>query len=552
MTLRVAILGNYALQFLKKAIAKQAKQNGLDIEIYLADFDQVDLEILDESSELYAFNPDYVLIHESAIALKQKFYEYSDSDRPQFAQNHVQRLNMLFNTIGQRLSKAVILYPNLELVYDNVFGNYYAKVSTSWDYQLNKLNWLITETVENCSNVLMLDINNLLKEKITKDWTLYVNADLHFNLEATTEIASEIIRMIKVAQGKFMKCIILDLDNTTWGGIIGDDGLDKIEIGSLGIGKAFSKLQTWVKELKNRGIIVAVCSKNEEAIAKEPFEKHPEMVLKLSDIAVFVANWENKADNIRFIQQVLNIGFDSMVFVDDNPMERNLVKTELPEITVPEMPEDPANYLSYLIGLNLFETVSFSSTDKERTNQYKEEAERQLLAQKITNIDEYLASLNMKGTIEPFKEIDFARIAQLTQRSNQFNLRTIRYSEHEIAQLASSKSHKTYAIKLTDKFGDYGLISVVILAKQGDNSWFVDTWLMSCRVLKRGVEQFIMNHVVSELNNSNTIKGEYLETSKNALVKNLLPDLSFKHTTGNEFELKTTNFTPLKTSILHG
>ena len=235
--------------------------------------------------------------------------------------------------------------------------------------------------------------------------------------------------------------MILDLDNTTWGGIIGDDGMENIQIGSLGIGKAFSEFQYWIKKLKNRGIIVAVCSKNTESVAKEPFEKHPDMVLRLSDISVFIANWDNKVDNIRQIQSILNIGFDSMVFLDDNPFERNIVRENIPEICVPELPEDPANYLEYLYGLNLFETVSFSNEDSARTKLYQIEAERAKVQKKFTNEDDFLKNLEMVSVIEPFNKFNTPRMAQLSQRTNQFNLRTIRYSEADIERISKSKDY---------------------------------------------------------------------------------------------------------------
>jgi FkbH-like protein len=238
--------------------------------------------------------------------------------------------------------------------------------------------------------------------------------------------------------GKFKKCVVLDLDNTVWGGIIGDDGLENIQVGSLGIGKAFTEFQYWVKKLKNRGVIVAVCSKNTESVAKEPFEKHPDMVLKLDDIAVFIANWENKVDNIRKIQQILNIGFDSMVFLDDNPFERNMVRENIPGLLVPELPEDPAEYLEYLYTLDLFETVSYTDNDAERTRQYQIEAQRITLFEKFTNEDDFLESLNMVSVVESFSKFNIPRVAQLSQRSNQFNLRTIRYTEADLEHIAAS------------------------------------------------------------------------------------------------------------------
>jgi FkbH-like protein len=331
------------------------------------------------------------------------------------------------------------------------------------------------------------------------------------------------------------KCVILDLDNTLWGGIIGDDGMENIQIGELGIGKAFTNLQMWLKQLKQRGIILAVCSKNDETIVREPFEKHPDMILKLSDIAVFVANWDNKVQNINYIQSILNIGFDSMVFLDDNPFERNMVKTHIPYITVPDLPEDPSEYLTYLRSCNLFETASFTPEDEQRTQQYQEEAQRAVVQKQCINEDEFLLSLNMHSVVKPFDKFSIPRVSQLTQRSNQFNLRTIRYTEEEISAIADSDEHITLDFTLEDKYGDYGLISIIILKKQSD-ALFIDTWIMSCRVLKRGMEKFVLNQIAQQASKIGVKKiiGEYLPTAKNGLVKGHYNELGFTKCDGED------------------
>ncbi|MDA3929063.1 MAG: HAD-IIIC family phosphatase, partial [Prolixibacteraceae bacterium] len=360
--------------------------------------------------------------------------------------------------------------------------------------------------------------------------SIYINTEMVLGQEVLPLVASRTIDTISSLQGRFKKCVVLDLDNTLWGGAIGDYGIENIEIGSLGIGKAFTEFQYWIKKLKNRGIIIAVCSKNTEAIAKEPFEKHPDMVLHLEDISVFVANWENKADNIRKIQRILNIGFDAMVFIDDNPFERNMVRENIPEISVPEMPEDPADYLEYLYPLNLFETVSFSGEDANRTKQYQTEAKRVAVQHSYTNEDDFLKSLNMISSVESFNAFNTPRVAQLTQRSNQFNLRTIRYTDAEISQTIEAKHTYTFAFTLEDKYGDNGLISVVILKKETDGILFIDTWLMSCRVLKRGMENFVLNQLIqfAKLNSFTQLKGEYIATAKNEMVKEFYHQLGFK------------------------
>ena len=349
------------------------------------------------------------------------------------------------------------------------------------------------------------------------------------SIDALPYFAHSVIQIICAFRGSIKKCIVLDLDNTIWGGIIGDDGIENIQIGELGIGKAFSEFQYWIKKMQQRGIIIAVCSKNDESVAKEPFEKHPDMVLRLKDIAVFIANWENKADNINHIQKILNIGFDSMVFMDDNPFERNMVRENIPQITVPELPEDPALYLDYLYSLNLFETVSASDEDSQRTIQYQKEAERMVFQESFANENDFLKSLNMCSEVKPFDNFTIPRVAQLSQRSNQFNLRTVRYTEDDIKQIVSSEKYITLSFTLEDKFGDNGLICAIILEKQTDTALFIDTWFMSCRVLKRGMESYVMNTIIEIAREKgfSTIIGEYIPTSKNGMVKEHYKDLGF-------------------------
>ena len=322
-----------------------------------------------------------------------------------------------------------------------------------------------------------------------------------------------------------------------WGGVIGDDGIEGIQLGhGLGIGKAFTEFQMWVKKLKQRGVIICVASKNNEETAKEPFEKHPDMVLKLDDIAVFMANWETKVDNIRAIQQVLNIGFDSMVFLDDNPFERNMVRENIPGITVPELPEDPGEYLEFLYGENLFETASYSGLDKDRTKQYQVEAQRVSLQKTFANEADFLKSLNMVSIVSGFTKFNTPRVAQLSQRSNQFNLRTVRYTEADIDAMAADKTVVDLSFTLEDKFGDNGLIAVVIMKPQNAETLFVDTWFMSCRVLKRGMENFTLNTMVAEAKarDYKYIIGEYLPTLKNKMVEQHYVGLGFKTVEGAE------------------
>jgi FkbH-like protein len=324
---------------------------------------------------------------------------------------------------------------------------------------------------------------------------------------------------------------VLDLDNTLWGGVIGDDGLEGIRLGDLEDGEAFVAFQRYLLSLKERGIILAVCSKNDHDNAVLPFARHPDMVLRQDDIAVFVANWSDKAENIRAIREVLNIGFDSMVFVDDNPFERNLVRGLLPEVIVPEMPEDPALYVRALARLNLFETTTYSHADLDRSEQYRVEARRHLAKASFASVDDYLRSLEMKISVERFSRPNLARIAQLIQRSNQFNLTTRRYGEGECASLmADQKRYHAFTLSLGDRFGSYGLIAVAILELRTEEIE-IDSFLMSCRVLQRGVEDFAMNHLVgvARTHGAARVLGRYIPTAKNGMVRDFFGRFGFVH-----------------------
>jgi FkbH-like protein len=551
-SIKVAVLGDSATQLLCQALKGSAYNDGLHLDIWEADFNQVERQILDEGSELYEFAPAVVIIFQSAHKLLAKYNKLSQAHQHTLAANRAEQVMQLYSSLQQTL-KAKVIYYNYTEINDAVFGNYANKTASSFPYQLRKLNVQLMELASGQPNLFIADLSAIQNQYGKSNCfhsSVYIGTDMVLSIDVLPAVAQQTNSIIKALYGKFKKCLILDLDNTTWGGIIGDDGLENIQIGSLGIGKAFTELQYWAKKLQQRGIILAVCSKNTEAVAKEPFEKHPDMVLKLNDIAVFVANWQNKADNIRHIQSILNIGFDSMVFLDDNPFERNLVRENIPGITVPELPEDPAEYLEYLYTLNLFETTSFSSEDAERTKQYQVEAQRTVLQKSFTNEDDFLKNLEMISVVEGFTKFNTPRVAQLSQRSNQFNLRTVRYTEADIEQMGIDENYATFSFTLQDKFGDNGLICVIVLKKEDSKTLFIETWLMSCRVLKRGMENFVLNNIVeyAQSNGFTHIKGEHLPTAKNEMVKDHYKNLGFIQNQ-QHWLLEANNYQPKKCFI---
>lgn len=545
LELKVSLLGDTATQFLATSIKGIGVERGYNINLFEAEYNQVERQVLDPTSDLHQFAAKYTVVFQSSHKLLETYSLKDASDWSKLCEERIQFIRTLCETIEGK-----IIYFNYPEIDDTVFGQYANRTELSFIWQIRQLNCELMRLTQEYPNLYICDIA-ALQNQFGREWmfdsSVYVSTEMVLSLDALPYVGSRVMDIISAIEGKFKKCLILDLDNTVWGGVVGDDGWENIQVGhGLGIGKAFTEFQEWVKKLKSRGIIIAVCSKNDEDKAKEPFEKNPEMLLRLDDIAVFVANWENKADNIRTIQQILNIGFDSMVFLDDNPFERNMVRENVPGVCVPELPEDPGDYLEFLYSLNLFETASYSVGDKDRTKQYQTEAKRVQAAQKFTNEADFLKSLDMVSVVEGFTPFNTPRVAQLSQRSNQFNLRTVRYADGEITALGASDKHVCLSFTLEDKFGDNGLICVIIMEKRDAKTLFVDTWFMSCRVLKRGMENFTLNTMVeyAKAHGFERIVGEYIPTLKNGMVKEHYPNLGFKAIGENLYELDVNAYEP--------
>lgn len=554
---KVAIIGDTATQLLVTAICGRGIECGYNIEVFEAEYNQVERQFMDPTSDLYQFDADFIVVFQSTHKLGEHHSALSQEQQAILAEERLQFITGICTTPA--LANKKIIYFNYPEIEDTVFGSYANKVESSFTYQVRKLNYELMSLSQQFANLFICDISGL-QNKLGRDQmfaaNVYISTEMVLSIDALPYVASRVMDIICAIKGQFKKCLILDLDNTVWGGVIGDDGLEGIQLGhGLGIGKAFTEFQMWVKKLKQRGIIICVASKNNEETAKEPFEKHPDMVLKLDDIAVFQANWETKVDNIRTIQQILNIGFDSMVFLDDNPFERNMVRDNIPAITVPELPEDPAEYLEYLYSLNLFETASYSNLDKDRTKQYQVEAKRVSLSKTFTNEADFLQSLNMVSGVSGFTKFNTPRVAQLSQRSNQFNLRTVRYTDADIEALANDPNVIDLSFTLEDKFGDNGLIAVVIMKPQDKETLFVDTWFMSCRVLKRGMENFTLNTMVeaAKAKGYKRILGEYLPTPKNKMVEEHYSGLGFTKVDGAntaQYELSIDNYIERESYII--
>jgi FkbH-like protein len=533
--LRVALLGDCALQQVVPPLKALFAEQEIAAEIYEAGYDTADTESHDPSSGMYAFAPQAVVLLESVQRVRDAFF--ASEDREEFVRAALARIEARWSAI-ERASQAIVLQANFPLPVERVFGNYDRKLATSLTSVVARINAGIAERAAEHKSVFVNDVEHLASYVGRRTWfddKLWTLSKSYCALDHLPLVAQNVVDIALASRGAVVKCVVVDLDNTLWGGVIGDDGVEGIRLGHLGDGEAFVAVQRFILELKRRGLVVAVCSKNEHATALIPFREHPEMVLREQDITMFVANWKDKAENITLIKETLNIGYDSIVFLDDNPFERNLVREVLPEVIVPELPEDPAEYVSAIADLNLFETTSFSALDRERAELYRTAAQREETKRSFTTVDDYLRSLEMTIDVRGFTDFDLPRIAQLIQRSNQFNLATRRFTEAQCAAFARDPAYHTVSVSLRDKFGDYGLISVVVVRFEGPAA-FVEEYLMSCRVLQRGVEHYVMTHLfeTARARGASRVEGVYVPTKKNGMVKAFYEQFGFRRSEPEE------------------
>jgi FkbH-like protein len=535
-SLRIALLSSSTIEHLIPAIEIAAFRRRILLQIYLAPFGQYRQDILNSQSELYTFKPDVVLFALDAAAVPPPLELMASAEQvEERIRGQIENWRSLWDLLTQK--GFTVIHQNIVAPNRMVLGHLDASIPGTPQYWYASLNHALL-TSANKAGILLFDMERLASQIGKEQWLddpMWHHAKQPFSPHWALFYAEHLARLLAGIRGLSKKCLILDLDNTLWGGVIGDDGLDKIEVGQgTGVGEAFLAFQLYARQLKERGVILAVCSKNTEAIAQQPFKDHPDMVLRLEDFAIFVANWEDKASNLRQIAEQLRLGLDSFVFFDDNPAERDLIRQTLPMVEVPEVPEDPALYVSCLSNAGYFEAITFTRDDAQRSAQYSANRMRESVPTSAQDLQSFLKSLQMKMTVAPFDNVSRPRVAQLINKSNQFNLTTRRYTEPQVELMEHDPNLLTFQVRLEDIYGDNGLISVIILKPMEgkeipSGSWLFDTWLMSCRVLGRQVEQEVLNVIVSQAKRraATHLWGEYIPTAKNALVRDHFEKLGF-------------------------
>jgi FkbH-like protein len=528
---RLAVLSNSTIDMIVPALVASAARFGIALEVIQPSYDQVAQEALTPNSKVNSAKADAVLfaLDYRALPLKLSFGDAQASSAT--VQRVIGYLQVLREGIKSN-SNAVCIFQSFARPAETLFGSLDRALPGTMRSLIDSINRNLAEFVLGSGDVL-LDVAGLAETVGLADWhdpQLWNMAKFSFSDELIPLYADHVARTLAAIRGKSRKVLILDLDNTVWGGVIGDDGLEGIKIAQGdATGEAHLAVQRLSLDLRQRGIVLAVCSKNTDGVAREPFLNQPEMLLKLSDIAVFQANWEDKATNIQAIAETLSLGLDAMVFLDDNPAERGLVRKLLPQVAVPELPEDPAWYARTLAAAGYFEAVTFSSEDATRADFYQDKAKRATLQKQAGGVDDYLASLDMTITFQPFDATGRARIVQLINKSNQFNLTTRRYTDPEVAAAGNDPEVFTLQVRLADIFGDNGVISIVICRPGEARVWEIDTWLMSCRVLGRKVENMVLREILNHAHTAGIDKllGTYRPTDRNKLVIDHYAKLGF-------------------------
>jgi len=516
------------------ALVASAARRGVALEVIQPSYDQVAQEALTPDSKVNQSKPDAVLLALDYRALPLKLTLGDAEASSAIVRGAIGYMQSLRNGIKTN-SNAVCIFQTFAPPAETLFGSLDRAVPGTLRSLIDCINRELAEFVAGSGDVL-LDVAGLAETvglaswHNTQQWNM---AKFSFSDELVPLYADHVGRIVSAIRGKSGKVLVLDLDNTVWGGVIGDDGLEGIKIAQGdAAGEAHLAVQRLALDLRQRGIVLAVSSKNTDEIARAPFEQHPEMLLKLDHIAVFQANWNDKATNIQAIAQELSLGLDSIVFLDDNPVERGLVRQLLPQVAVPELPEDPAYYARTLAAGGYFDAVAFAAEDLGRAGFYQDNAKRASLQQQVGGLDAYLESLDMTISFQPFDATGRARIVQLINKSNQYNLTTRRYTDPEIGEAQTDPEVFTLQVRLADIFGDNGMISVVICRPAQAGVWEIDTWLMSCRVLGRKVEHMVLREILQHARAAGVDKlyGTYRPTDRNKLVVDHYARLGFTKT----------------------
>lgn len=541
--LRIAMLRSYTAEGMEPVLRMRLYLEGFRPEFYWSGYNQYVQDVLDPSSPLYSFRPDIVLLLVRLEELLPKFVEEfngsSCMEWDALLQAKADELRNLAKIIEVKLSASVIIQ-NACLPTDVYWGIYDAQDPQGQTYLVAKFNRALAAACHTLSGTFIWDFHRFVLrngyEQLfdAKQWAVSKSP---YKYSSYPLLVDDLLRYVLSCLGRSKKCIVLDLDNTLWGGVIGEEGLQGIRLGHTYPGNCFRVFQQALLKLYHRGVILAINSKNNEADAWEAIEQHPDMILRRHHFAAAKINWNDKASNVKALAEELNIGIDSMILIDDNPIECERVRQELPECEVVCLPDQPYLFPSVIDRLPGCDRVRLTDEDKRKGQMYQDQVMRKQSEKSYNNLDEFLSSLDIEVSIDAADHFSIPRISQLTQKTNQMNLTTRRYAEADIAGFVESAHTCVFSVAAKDKFGDHGIIGVCILRFERDQC-LIDTFLLSCRVIGKNIEAAVMAFVAdyAKARGANALRGEYLQTAKNQPAADMYERLQFERLSATQFQ----------------
>jgi len=551
--IKIALLSSFTVQGLKEIMEVKCQKSKVSAQVYNAPYDQYNQELLNRESGLYRFEPDltFLILDTRSVFRDAFFYPYQmdEAKRREFVSNKCKELLNLVQLFKEQATGKLII-TNVSVPYYSPYGIVEEKTPYSLKDMVQDFNKELKKAYLNDKKVYVYDFSGFVSkfgESHVFDYKLYYLGDIHVAPDYLPHLGEDFMAYVKTALSLNKKCIVLDLDNTLWGGIIGEDGFEHIHLSSnKPPGNAYYEFQKYLLALFQRGILLAINSKNNPQDALKVINEHPSMILREEHFASLKINWHDKASNMREIAKELNIGLDSLIFIDDDPVNRELIKEYIPEILVLDLPKDPSLYAQTLMSLNDLHTFEITQEDKKRSKMYGEQRERNESQTQYTNIEDFLGGLELKVEIKRADEFTIPRISQLTLKTNQFNTTTRRYSQEDIKKMSESATSEVYSARVEDKFGDNGITGVFVVSKKSDEEWVIDTFLLSCRVIGRNIETCILEFIIGRAKEKKVkrVIGEYIPTEKNDPCKNMYEDHGFTAESDGAFIFDTNDAFP--------
>lgn len=546
--LKIAIIGSYTFNGLSEVLQVKCQELKIRLTSFVGEYNQYNQEVLDPKSNLYQFNPDITfLLLDIRTILGDSYYfpyDFSKKERETVIKEKISEIKTLIDCFKKN-SKSKLVLTNFNIPTYSTYGFLENKTEYGLKEMVQELNKEIQEMVKEEQSIFVFDFDGFVRkhgENNIFNYRQYFFGDVKVSIDFLPYLGHELMGFVKPISGLSKKCIVVDLDNTLWGGVIGEDGFDGIKLGPYTQGRPFLELQKILLGLNKRGMILAINSKNNYEDAIKVIKEHPYMLIKDENFASKRINWSDKITNMQEISEELNIGLDSMVFLDDDPINRELMKSTLPEVLTIDLPRDPSEYSSCIMNLNDFNLLKITKDDLNRSKMYHNEQKRKEFEKTVPDVETFLKKMDIHVSINNANSFTIPRISQLTLKTNQFNLTTKRYQEEDIEKFVEDKNYLVGCAQVSDKFGDNGITGVFIVNKLS-NEWEIDTFLLSCRIMGRGVEEGILGHILKEAKKAgiSKVKGQFIPTKKNRPCEGFLEKFGFKKEVDHwSFDLKNT------------